>query len=536
MSSMTLIELSGECPCFSLLFEAIISILILVFWCSFLFCSSYGDWDVHARMPHGVAAIKKHLQEVDNVPLLVSLYTDATPDTIQQMVRVFQDYGEVVLSIGSGYREHNQRIFNTSDVAVSVDMIPGSTEDIPVSVTEVVQQFPKYSDHSLMREDILLHFRLVGLGSMTLLQLPGSGGKSHCDLDNNAASGVPVNRNNTKPSSSSATPDVHQAPKTNTSNYNNSDSAHDKMEIPFSLDQFPGKATENFGPKLRLSALLEGIRMGRIYLLNSVQAVAVFTVCSLCLGLWPVLANALPINIPPYLPVPLVLLFVFVYIPFLALAVLHGQAPDSVMKATPRKNIYSRRDESRFVWFLALRTGLISLCTFLVGWSAIVSLFSFPDIARGRYPSPYSWFNGCIEFQYVQGNDKHSWNKYFLVQDVVSSHLLLALIAQTTTLLERGSKSHNILYLLKEQYLFGAVCVGLCVLHGLIMALRAYLRGSLDGYTHLHWIVWTLVLVLPLLTLALGRHLNAVDAKSYHRYLQFLRLEFDTRLGMHSPR
>ena len=32
---------------------------------------------------------------MDNVPLLVSLYTDATPDTIRQMVGVFRGYGEV---------------------------------------------------------------------------------------------------------------------------------------------------------------------------------------------------------------------------------------------------------------------------------------------------------------------------------------------------------------------------------------------------------------------------------------------------------
>ena len=39
-------------------------------------------------MPHGVAAIKHHLFAVDNVPLLVSLYTDATPDTVKEMVEV----------------------------------------------------------------------------------------------------------------------------------------------------------------------------------------------------------------------------------------------------------------------------------------------------------------------------------------------------------------------------------------------------------------------------------------------------------------
>lgn len=37
--------------------------------------SNYADWDVKARLPHGIKDIKRHLREVDNVPLLVSLFT-----------------------------------------------------------------------------------------------------------------------------------------------------------------------------------------------------------------------------------------------------------------------------------------------------------------------------------------------------------------------------------------------------------------------------------------------------------------------------
>lgn len=68
------------------------------------FISNYADWDVKARLPHGVEAIRTHLREVDNVPLLVSLFTDATPSTVEEMVGIFQEYGEVVMSIGSSYR------------------------------------------------------------------------------------------------------------------------------------------------------------------------------------------------------------------------------------------------------------------------------------------------------------------------------------------------------------------------------------------------------------------------------------------------
>ena len=48
--------------------------------------SNYADWDVNAKLPHGIASVRKHLEEVDNVPLLVSLFTDATKDTTTDMV------------------------------------------------------------------------------------------------------------------------------------------------------------------------------------------------------------------------------------------------------------------------------------------------------------------------------------------------------------------------------------------------------------------------------------------------------------------
>lgn len=48
--------------------------------------SNYADWDVNAKLPHGLEDVRKHLKEVDNVPLLVSLFTDATKETAKGMV------------------------------------------------------------------------------------------------------------------------------------------------------------------------------------------------------------------------------------------------------------------------------------------------------------------------------------------------------------------------------------------------------------------------------------------------------------------
>lgn len=48
--------------------------------------SNYADWDVNAKLPHGLDNVRKHLRDVDNVPLLVSLFTDVTKETTKGMV------------------------------------------------------------------------------------------------------------------------------------------------------------------------------------------------------------------------------------------------------------------------------------------------------------------------------------------------------------------------------------------------------------------------------------------------------------------
>jgi hypothetical protein len=57
--------------------------------------SNYADWDVNARLPHGVSDVRKHLKEVDNVPLLVSLFTDVTKTTTREMVRLMMSQDEL---------------------------------------------------------------------------------------------------------------------------------------------------------------------------------------------------------------------------------------------------------------------------------------------------------------------------------------------------------------------------------------------------------------------------------------------------------
>lgn len=231
---------------------------------------NYADWDVKAQMPHGIDAIRKHLFEVDNVPLLVSLYTDATTDTVRQMIEIFRGFGETVMTIGSGYRQSNRDIFCESDIAISVSMLPGDKSELPVIANAVLEKYPSYvSSKGLCRSDISLVFSLIGAGALPLLQLPVAYMGNLIKLtENNVAT--------------SSTP-----------------------EAVGSEDQ----------KQVRLSAMLESIREGRVVLLNMFQMISVIVICTVCLALWQLVALAVPTTIPPTLPPPLALLFVVLYIP-----------------------------------------------------------------------------------------------------------------------------------------------------------------------------------------------------------------------------
>ena len=47
------------------------------------------DWDLNARLPHGMGNVRRHLKEVDNVPLLVFLSTDVTEKMAADTVNLF---------------------------------------------------------------------------------------------------------------------------------------------------------------------------------------------------------------------------------------------------------------------------------------------------------------------------------------------------------------------------------------------------------------------------------------------------------------
>ncbi|XP_069785124.1 transmembrane protein 94 isoform X3 [Narcine bancroftii] len=69
-----------------------------------------------AKLPRGIHQVRPHLQNIDNVPLLVPLFTDCTQDTMCEMMKIMQEYGEVICCLGSSANFRNNCLFLQSDI------------------------------------------------------------------------------------------------------------------------------------------------------------------------------------------------------------------------------------------------------------------------------------------------------------------------------------------------------------------------------------------------------------------------------------
>ncbi len=72
-----------------------------------------------ARLPRGVENIRGHIEHVDDVPLHVSLFAECSPTSTQEMMKIFQENGEVVCCVGSSLNAFNVECFAMVNICLS---------------------------------------------------------------------------------------------------------------------------------------------------------------------------------------------------------------------------------------------------------------------------------------------------------------------------------------------------------------------------------------------------------------------------------
>ncbi|OQR73359.1 hypothetical protein BIW11_09782 [Tropilaelaps mercedesae] len=77
-----------------------------------------------AKLPKGIENMRAHIENVDNVPLLVSLFTDCTPAASREMLRIMQEYEQVLCVLGSSRNIENLQLFIQADCSISWTPLP----------------------------------------------------------------------------------------------------------------------------------------------------------------------------------------------------------------------------------------------------------------------------------------------------------------------------------------------------------------------------------------------------------------------------
>jgi hypothetical protein len=138
-----------------------------------------------------------------------------------------------------------------------------------------------------------------------------------------------------------------------------------------------------------------------------------------------------------------------------------------------------------------------------------------------------------------KGDTGKGLRDYWLVQDLMATQLLLGLLTQSCTLLERGQTVDISSDTWWEDIPIFKNFIGfmlLLPLHAVVLFVRALFRGGLQRYAQLDYTLWACMGLLSIGGIFVGLAVNAHDKERHMRHLQFLRLDFDTKLGMHSPR
>ena len=73
-----------------------------------------------SRMPRGVDNVRPHLENVDDIPLHVSLFAECSSSAMLEMIKIYREYGETVAVFGSALNHASYSCFCEAHLAISM--------------------------------------------------------------------------------------------------------------------------------------------------------------------------------------------------------------------------------------------------------------------------------------------------------------------------------------------------------------------------------------------------------------------------------
>ncbi|KAI9207507.1 uncharacterized protein BJ171DRAFT_276649 [Polychytrium aggregatum] len=382
--------------------------------------------DIKARLPRGVENIRPHIRTVDDIPLHVSLFAECTPPSITEMVRIFQENGDVVCCIGSSLNEMNVECFAMADISVSID---------PLSLNK-------------MRG---------GGNSQTALHLGAAFTSAPCALTLN----------------------------------------HD----------------------VSLYTLTQLIHEARTLAENARQGFSFHIGCQVALSLMIQLSYI--VLLPPIFTGYQIMWMVWVILPILCFSFLFTPPDPEIMTHMPVKNTALLKDKMRFTYYYIVRFAVPVLTCIALYALTLQSLQGGPSLVLGTFG-----------LDLMQMSVAEQWALLY-AQNVALFFAVFYFVIISFTYLQRTLPSLSKTKQFKpidKWMIAAAVCLVLQIAFTAIS-----LFSGPRSLSELPWYIWVLGFASPVVFVPIQEAMKVHDKKEWDKFQKRSKLEFNTKLGMHSP-
>ncbi|KAJ1748713.1 hypothetical protein LPJ79_004304 [Coemansia sp. RSA 1821] len=399
------------------------------------------DHDIKARLPRGIASIRAHLADVDDVPLQVSLFAECTPDATREMISILQDYGDVVCCIGSALNDANTMPFAAADLAVGIEPIPHFNRVAPADALDGA------NDGSISTAGALVTQYALGAA---LACIP-------CPLF----------------------------------------LQHDTS----------------------LYALMQVIREARRLMAAILQAALLLVHASLALMLINLITTMC--LLPPALPAYMVLWIAWIVVPLQAMSLLFAPHDDAIMSTMPSKNHMRFVYFPRFAVYAAVRTAPPIALTVLVYATCLSRLVSLP---LGSLSSSFG------RSDWLHQNPSQQW-ALLAAQTSAMVAFVFHCVCISATLMHRTRSLVDLAPVRNMAWIMlSLLSLGLSIAFAVL--LLAF--GDAD-ISRIPWYSYVLAFAGPVVLLPLQELCKLHDKRRWTRLQKLAKLEFKTKLGLHSP-
>lgn len=292
-----------------------------------------------------------------------------------------------------------------------------------------------------------------------------------------------------------------------------------------------GKSTPDPTP------LVDMIRIGRELLSNYRQlllfnvAAQMFIACIIVLGQLTIIVH------PVQLPGTALMGYFWCIIPALSVSLMATPSDKNIMTRTPPKNEDGHVEHfSRYLSYFLIRT-VPSALICVVSYS---SIFCYSLAFDQPMQISNAWHFYCSDISKFEVNAHTSQVAINRAEALTSFYIVVCLVSISFSMMYRSesvvveSPFRNRVWVL--------MTVATILFQFVFMQLHVWqLESSISKFwefakTGVPWYFWLLWFIWPLMALIVDEMVKVHDRNLLTRYFKFLRMQFDTRLGMWSPR